>query len=617
MQPPPTPVPSPSSAPPPAPPPSAPVDPGPRPSDRVLMDWLWRGHVRQRLGFLLVAVVLMAIDGSMLGALSLMIEPLFDEVLVGGRGGLIGVVAAGIAGVFIIRGVTSLIHKTMIAWLSEKVMAELQQQLLAHLMRLDHGFFHRHPPGALIERVRGDSQAMGGLFTAVLPKLARDGISVVALLGAAIWIDWRWTLIALLGIPLLILPIMVLQRIVRRMGGDARISAADAATRLDEIFHGIFTIQRSGLERHEAGRFERVLSRFRKAQVRTVAGGAGMGSLADLVAAMGFALVLIYGGAQIAAGERTVGQFMAFFTAFALLIEPLRSLSALNGAWQTVLASLERVYGLLQIRPRIAQPTPPLAPLPTRSQTTVRFEGVEFAYDSEPVLRGFDLEARAGQTTALVGPSGAGKTTVFTLLTRLADPQAGRITIGGHDIARMDLRGLRDLFAVVAQDSALFDETLRDNVLMGATGVSDARLREVLDAAHVSEFAAQLREGLETRVGPRGSALSGGQRQRVAIARALLRDAPILLLDEATSALDARSESLVQEALDRLAEGRTTLVIAHRLTTVRRADKIVVMERGVAIEEGDHATLIARSGAYARLHALQFSGPEAGQPPPG
>jgi ATP-binding cassette, subfamily B, bacterial MsbA len=590
--------------------------PGHRPTDRQLVRWLWRGHVRQRLGFLIAGIVLMALEGSMLGAFSLLIEPLFDQILVGGRGDLIGWIAAAIAGAFVIRAVASLVHKAMIAWLAEKVMAEMQQRLVAHLMRLDHGFFHRNPPGALIERVRGDSQALGGLFTAVLPKLARDGVSVAALLGAALWIDWRWTLIALVGIPLLILPIAVLQRIVRRIGVEARIASAEASTRLDEIFHGIFTIQRSGLEAHEAGRFERVLGRFRKAQVRTVAGAASMGSLADLVAALGFALVLIFGGAQILEGERTVGQFMAFFTAFALLIEPLRSLSALNGAWQTVLASLERVYALMQVAPRIVQPAPPLAPLPARGETCVRFEGVEFAYETEPVLRGFDLLAEAGRTTALVGPSGAGKTTVFTLLTRLADPQAGRITVGGHDIRRVDLRGLRGLFAVVAQDSALFDETLRDNILMGATGVSDARLQEVLDAAHVSEFAAALSQGLETRVGPRGSALSGGQRQRVAIARALLRDAPILLLDEATSALDARSEALVQEALDRLSEGRTTLVIAHRLATVRRADRIVVMERGRAVEEGDHASLIARGGAYARLHALQFAEPALPRPDP-
>lgn len=602
---------------PPAAPPAAPAPAaaaplfaaGPRPTDGQLMRWLWLGHVRGRLVFLTIGVLLMALEGSMLGAFSLLIEPLFDKVLVGGRADLIGWVAAGIAGAFVIRAVASLIHKAMIAWLAEKVMAEMQQQLLTHLMRLDHGFFHQNPPGALIERVRGDSQALGGLFTSVLPKLARDGVSVVALLGAAIWIDWFWTLIALMGIPLLILPIIVLQRIVRRIGVDARVASAEASTRLDEIFHGIFTIQRSGLEAHETSRFDRVLGRYRKAQVRTTAGSAGMGSMADLVAALGFALVLIFGGAQILAGERTVGQFMAFFTAFALLIEPLRSLSALNGAWQTSLASLERVYALLQVRPRITQPAAPLAPLPARHETTVRFEAVDFAYEAEPVLRRFDLEARAGQTTALVGPSGAGKSTVFTLLTRLADPQAGRITIGGQDIARMDLRGLRNLFAVVAQDSALFDETLRDNILMGATDISEARLREVLEAAHVAEFATQLPQGLETRVGPRGSALSGGQRQRVAIARALLRDAPILLLDEATSALDARSEALVQQALDRLSEGRTTLVIAHRLATVRRADKIVVMERGQMVEEGDHATLIARGGAYARLHALQFSEP--------
>jgi len=340
--------------------------------------------------------------------------------------------------------------------------------------------------------------------------------------------------------------------------------------------------------------------------VRTAGGQAAMGSMSDLVAALGFGLVLVFAGRQIIAGDRTVGEFMAFFAAIAFLFEPLRRLGGLSGAWQTVLASLDRVHGVMQEVPRIQQPTGPLAPLPRPGFETMRFENTTFAYDQDPVLRDLVLAAEAGQTTALVGPSGAGKSTIFTLLTRLADPQGGRVTIDGQDIRQMDLTGLRGLFSVVAQDSALFDETLRDNILMGDTGVSDERLQTVIKAAYVDEFLDQLPDGLETRVGPRGSSLSGGQRQRVAIARALLRTAPILLLDEATSALDARSERLVQEALDRLSEGRTTIVIAHRLATVRNADKIVVMEAGRVVEQGSHKDLLARGGSYARLHALQF-----------
>lgn len=586
-----------------------PIPPTPQRSrahDRALARWFWANHARRWMPLMSVAIVCMTIDGAMAGALSALLKPMFDQVLVAGRGDLVKWVALGFGATFILRATTSLVYRTIMAHVAEKVGAGLQRQLTLHLMTLDQSFHHTHPPGHLIDRVRGDTVELNAVFERILPGVARDAVSIVALLGVALWTDWLWTLVALVGVPLLVLPAGFLQRVVRDMGVRARDASAAASTRLDEIFHGVQTIQRTGIETSEGDRLSRVLSRFVKARVRVAAGQAAMGSMSDLVAALGFTLVLTFAGAQIVAGDRTVGEFMTFVAAIALLFEPLRRLGSMSGAWQNVLASLERIHRLLDEKPRIAQPEGPLAPLPAKGAETIRFEGVTFAYDGEPVLRALSFTAEAGKTTALVGPSGAGKSTVFTLLTRLADPQSGRVTIGGEDVARMDLRGLRDLFSVVAQDSALFDETLRDNVLMGAPAGAEARLPQAIAAAHVDEFLPSLTDGLDTRVGPRGSALSGGQRQRVAIARALLRESPILLLDEATSALDARSEALVQEALDKLSAGRTTLVIAHRLSTIRHADKIVVMEAGQVVEEGDHETLLARDGAYARLHALQF-----------
>ncbi|GAB4258821.1 MAG: ABC transporter transmembrane domain-containing protein [Pararhodobacter sp.] len=592
-------------------------EPAPDPSqrdrtrDRALARWFWRGHVRRWLPHILFAMLLMAIDGSMSGVMSAMLKPMFDDVLVAGRADMVLWVALGFGGAFVLRGVTSFVYKTLMAYVADKITTGLQARMTGHLMTLDQGFHHAHPPGHLIDRVRGDTLELNVIFDKIIPAVGRDLISIVALLAVALWTDWLWTLVALLGVPFLILPVTLLQRLVRRMGVRARDASATASTRLDEIFHGIVTIQRNGLEAQEESRLGQVLNRYVKARVRTVGGQALIGSASDFVAALGFALVLTLAGGQIVAGDRSVGEFMTFFAAIAFLFEPLRRLGAMSGAWQNALASLERVHRLLQVKATITQPEGPLAPLPAPGSETIRFENVTFAYDTEPVLRNLSLVAEAGQTTALVGASGAGKSTVFALLTRLADPQQGRVLLGGEDIARMDLRGLRGMFSVVAQDSALFDETLRDNILLGAKGVSDERLMAAVRAAHVDAFLDQLPAGLDTRVGPRGSALSGGQRQRVAIARALLRDAPILLLDEATSALDARSESAVQEALERLSAGRTTLVIAHRLSTVRKADKIIVMEAGRVVEEGDHAALLAKGGTYARLHALQFQDPPA------
>ena len=295
---------------------------------------------------------------------------------------------------------------------------------------------------------------------------------------------------------------------------------------------------------------------------------------------------------------------MTFFTSLGFMFSPLRRLGAISGLWQMAAAALERIKELLDAPLHLRSPAKPVAA--PDGPPDVALADVSLSYGDTKVLNAFNLTAQAGQTTALVGASGAGKSTIFNLLTRLVDPQSGTVQIGGVDTTSMTIPDLRGLFSVVTQEALLFDETLRENIVLGRENVSDEELDRVLKAAHVADFLPQLEQGLETRVGPRGSALSGGQRQRVVIARALLRDTPILLLDEATSALDAQSEQVVQDALDRLAKGRTTIVIAHRLSTIRSADKIVVMDRGQVTDEGTHDELMERGGIYADLYRLQF-----------
>lgn len=576
----------------------------PRYASRRLFARLWRGYLHAHWPLMVLALAVMVVEGSTLGALSWMLEPLFDRAFMGGEAGLIWGMGAAILGLFVIRAGALIASRTLLTRISLATSSAMQVDLTRHILTLDQGFFQLNPPGALIERVQGDTIAVQGVWSTFITGAGRDTVSLVALFGVAISIDPIWTLTTLVGAPLLVLPTGMAQRYIRKKTVQMRVQSGQRATRLDEVFHGIAAVKLNRMEDYQVRRFAGIVDAIRRAQIKMALSQTMIPAMIDVVTGLGFFGVLILAGREIAGGERTVGEFMSFFTAIALAFQPLRRLGGLAGTWQTAAASLERLYRLLDTPATIASPATGLRPDP--AQTDIVVEDVHLAYDTTPVLRGLSFTARRGQTTALVGPSGAGKSTVFALLTRMVDPDAGRITIGGQAIRAMDLAALRDLFSTVAQEPALFDETIRENVTLGRV-VEPAALDRALRAAHVSEFADGLPQGIDTPAGPRGSALSGGQRQRVAIARAILRDAPILLLDEATSALDTASEARVAEALGQLSEGRTTLVIAHRLSTVRNADKIVVIVAGQVVEEGTHETLLARDGVYASLCRMQLT----------
>ncbi|MGV6850437.1 MAG: ABC transporter ATP-binding protein [Marinibacterium sp.] len=578
--------------------------PDSRPVRSRLLAWLWRDYLRQHLGLLLVAIFFMTIEGSMLGALSYMMKPMFDDIFVGGDAGAIWGVGLAIAGIFTLRAVSGVTQNVLLTRIAQRTAAALRLDLLRRLMRLDGAFHLAHPPGFLIQRIQTDVRAINDVWRAVITGTGRDAVSLVALMGVAVSIDWRWTLVTLIGAPLMLLPVALVQRFVRRQARRATDLGAALATRLDEIFHGIVPVKLNRLEEYQAEKFAEKTEQYVQAEIRAAFGSALIPGMVDIMAGLGLLAVLVYSGHEITGGDKTVGEFMSFFAAMGLAFDPIRRLGTISGLWQVAAAAIERVKVLIDAPITLTSPASPVPP--PKGLPDIALDRVTLSYGDAPVLIDLNLTAEAGKTTALVGASGAGKSSVFNLLTRLVDPVSGRVLVGGVGARDMALDDLRGLFSVVSQEALLFDDTLRENILLGRQDISDAQLRAALDAANVSDFLPALPQGLDTMVGPRGSALSGGQRQRVAIARALLRQSPVLLLDEATSALDAQSEKVVQDALDKLAGGRTTLVIAHRLSTVRAADKIVVMDRGRVVDQGTHDELLARGGLYADLYRLQF-----------
>jgi ABC-type multidrug transport system fused ATPase/permease subunit len=561
----------------------------------------WKDYLRSRVGLLFIAALLMMVDGGSLGLISYYIKPMIDEIFIASDKEAILPIAGVMFLIFVARAVSSYSQRSLTQYVSLGVVADLQRDLSSHLLTLDSDFFHKNPPGALLERVRGDSQTLQSVASNALITLGRDSFSMISLIIVAANVDPQWTLISLVGLPILALPVMWLQTYVRKTTRKAREAAADLSTRLDEIFHGYKAIKLNRMENYEQQRVGDGVDAFRRQQFRSDRSKAAIPSLIDIIAGVGFVAVMVYGGQQIVEGEKTLGDFMSFFTSLALLFDPIRRLAAVSGQLHAASVSLERLYALFDELPRIVNQ--PQAKALDNPGGDIEFKDVTFAYhETQPVLNGLNLVAPAGKVTALVGPSGAGKTTLFNLLARFEEPQSGTICIGGQDIKASTLQSLRQSIAVVTQETALFDESIHHNIAYGRLDADDEEIAMAADMAQLSDFVSELSEGLNSPAGPRGCNLSGGQRQRVIIARALLRDAPILLLDEATSALDSATEKKIQAALEQAARGRTSIVIAHRLSTVRNADLIHVIIEGRVVESGQHQSLLEQNGHYARLY---------------
>ncbi|MBP0483382.1 ABC transporter ATP-binding protein [Sagittula salina] len=568
-----------------------------------LFFWVWQRYLKKYWLLMAVALGFMSIESGMTAGFSVMMQPLFDEVFATQDQGALVRVGLIVLGLFTFRGLSSIVHKVVLNRAAQMSMADIRQDMLEHLMKLEIGYHADKGPGLLIQRVEGDVGAIAKVWSTLITSAGRDMLTFVSLLWVALWTDWQWTLIALAGVPLMIAPSVFVQRYIRRNARVLRDVAAAQSTRLNEVFHGIAPVKLNQLETWQAKRYRKLARQRILGETRSVAGQAMLPALIDIMSGLGFFGILFFAGTAIQNGGKTLGEFMTFFTAIGMMFEPLRRLSAISGAWQMAAASIERIVEIMHTEPALKDPERPSAR--PEGLPGIVLEDVRLSYGETEVLRGLSFTAEPGKTTALVGASGAGKSTVFHLLTRMIDPASGRVTIGGVETRALTLKDLRGMISTVSQEALLFDEALRDNIVLDRK-VDENALHGALEAAHVSDFLPRLERGLDSRVGPRGSNLSGGQRQRVAIARALLRDTPVLLLDEATSALDTQSEAIVQAALEQLTVGRTTLVIAHRLSTVRNADKIVVMDAGRVVEQGSHEELLAKGGTYASLYTMQF-----------
>ena len=551
-------------------------------------------------------MVFMAIQGSMLGVLSYLIGPMFDSVFIESNRSALVWLGLGVFAVFAIRGTAGFIQRWITARVGEWVKYNLRMELMGHVLRLDYSFFSEYEPGSLLERLLVDSEEVKTVWSALLAPAIRDSLALASLLVVTLSIDWIWTLIAIAGMPLLFLPVRTMQVLTGRAARSAKQTATEIMSLLDEVFHGMLVIKLFGLERGQFGKVQETCLKNQKAVVKTEVGQAGTPAMVDFAAGAGFFGMLLIAGNEVIDGEKTIGQFMSFFTAVVLIFDPLKRLGHVTTAWARVKVPMGRVRSIFDMQPTIVSPSNERAANPAFGEAPLKFDRVDFDFgDHLPVLSNFSAEFSPGKTTALVGFSGAGKSTLINLLTRIFEVKSGEIAIGGQDIRTFTVQELRAMFGVVPQEPGIFDLTIRENVMLGNPEASQEEFERAVSAALVDQLASNLKAGLDSRCGPRGSNLSGGQRQRVALARALLRGTRILLLDESTAALDARTEKRIHENLEEHYKDRTTIIVAHRLATIRNADSIIVLHKGGVVEQGTHGELMELNGIYSSLYKLQ------------
>lgn len=544
-------------------------------------------------------------------ALPYLLKPVFDDVFIKGKMSILIIVSTLVLSAFIVKGIAAYGEAVLMTFVGQSIIADIQKKLFQHLMKADLSYFHNTPSGELLSRFTNDVNLMRNAMANTLMSIGKDSLTLIFLVGLMFYMDAQLAIIAFVVFPTAILPILKIGRRMRKVTHKTQDQHAELNNQLSQIFQGIRVVKAYGMENSEIKYINNIIDSVFSLVYKSMRIRSASHPIVETLGGVSIVAVIAYGGYQVIHHSRTPGDFIAFIASLLLVYEPLKRLSNLNASLQEGLAAAARVFGMLDQNPTIEN-SPSCMRIP-KMDGHVQFQNVNFSYQSPKsqkpfeILRQLSFDAKPGQTIALVGASGAGKSTIINLIPRFYDVTSGSILIDGKDIKDIDLFDLRANVALVSQEIALFDRTIADNIAYSDKEYSMHEILEAAKSAAAHDFIQSLPNGYLTRVGENGVKLSGGQRQRIAIARAMLKNAPILLLDEATSALDTESERLIQEALERLMQGRTTILVAHRLSTVVNANLIYVMSDGVIIEQGNHNALLEQGGVYSSLWKKQIT----------
>lgn len=568
------------------------------------------GLVKKSRGPLLLAMVCMLVEAGSTSMVAYLVKPTLDEIFINQNADMLRLIPVAIIVIYFLRSMAMFWGDYLMNYVGQNIIRRLRNLLYDRIQDLPLSFFHKETTGALMSRVINDVNFVKDMLSTTITGSLRDFFTIIGLIFVIFYQIWQLALFAVLVLPAAFLPIIIFGRKVRRTSTGCQEAMAEISSFMHETFAGNKIVKAFGMENYEKKRFFQRTRKLFRLEMKETKARVISSPINLFLGGVGAALIVWFGGSRVISGIYTAGTFFSFLTAVLLLYKPVKDLSKFNNALQRGLAATDRIFDIIE-KPSEIPEVPDAIELQGGSHRVV-FEGVRFKYEDELVLKNIHLDVAPGEVLALVGMSGGGKTSLVNLIPRFYDVSGGAIRIDGTDIRDVTLASLRRQIAIVTQEPILFNESVHYNIAYGRLDASEQQVTAAAKAAYAYDFIQNFPAGFETNIGELGARLSGGEKQRICIARALLKDAPILILDEATAALDTGAEKVVQQALENLMRGRTTFVIAHRFSTIRSADRIIVLERGEIVESGTHQELLDRQGAYYRLHQMQFSEPVAG-----